>query len=356
MGILKRLEAFTSRGVEATLLSPEAEHLYSGMGPGRVGGRYSRDEISFPIRDLVVEGGGAFHRGWAESIDPDRRVVYDDSGAALSYDVVSFNIGSVVPFDRLVPQEEREALGRTIFPAKPVACLDMARVRLTSLDPPRKIVIVGGGPGGMELAANASWAMRDRGIDASVTLFAASRLAGGQTDKFRKKAIRRLRKLGVDVHENTPVQSVTADGVLAAGRLHPSEMTILAIGILPPRLFVRSGLPTGPQGGLLVDRYLRSVAYPEIFGGGDCIEIADMPLPRVGVFALRETSFLEQNIAATLLSGELSPFETKEEYLLICNLAGGHGLGTKHGISAEGRLVGSLKNAIDRWFLRSHSL
>lgn len=355
MGILKRLGAFTTRGVEVTLLSPEAVHLYSGMGPGRVGGRYSREEISFPIRELVEKGGGSFHRGWAETIDPARRLVFDSAGEALPYDVVSFNVGSVVPFEGLVPRDEREALGRTIFPAKPVACLEMARLRLTSLDPPGQIVVVGGGPGGIELAANAAWAMRQRGVAARVTLFASSRLAGGQSETFRKKALRRLGKLGVEVVEQTPVERVGAHNVLAAGLEHESDMTLLAIGILPPQIFARSGLPVGPQGGLLVDRHLRSVEYPEIFGGGDCIEIVDMALPRVGVYAVRETSFLEQNIKSTLFGGELRPFETNEEYLLICNLAGGHGLGTKYGFCAEGRLLGSLKNGIDRWFVRSHT-
>jgi NADH dehydrogenase FAD-containing subunit len=320
-----------------------------------VGGRYSRDEISFPIRELVERGGGVFRKGWAEQIDPVNRIVSLASGEEISYDVVSFNVGSSVPFEKLVPPEERDALGTSIFPAKPVACLDMARLRLTSLEPPRTIAVVGGGPGGIELAANTAWSIRERGIDAKVTLFAASRLTPRQNEKFRGKAHRRLRSLGVEVREHSPVERVDAQTLLSQGKEYPSEMSLLAIGVEPPPIFRRSGLATGPSGGLLVDRYLRSPEYPEIFGGGDCIEIDGRPLARVGVYALRQTEHLEQNIAATLFGGELSPFRTGEEYLLICNLAGGHGVATKYGLVAEGRLPGAVKHAIDRWFVSSHA-
>jgi NADH dehydrogenase FAD-containing subunit len=352
--ILKHLQEITRNGIDVTMLSPEEKHLYSGMAPGRLSGSYDREELTLPIRKLTEAGGGSFEKGWATAVDPERRVVHDHRGNAFPYDVVSFNVGSRVPFKRVVPEAEREAIGRTIFPAKPVACLDAARIRLTAIRPPRKIAVVGGGPGGCEIAANIAWDLRDRGVAASVTLFAAGQVVPRQSSAFRRYVRARLRDLAVDIREGQRVESAYAGGLVAAGRYHETEMTILAIGVAPPPLFADSGLPTGAAGGLLVNRNLQCVAYPEIFGAGDCIEIEEMPLDRVGVHALREAPVLRDNVIATLQRRSLRSFESKNEYLLICNLADRYGVGSKWGLSAAGRLIGRLKEGIDRWFVRSN--
>lgn len=351
--ILKRVHEFTRRDVDVTLLSPEEVHLYSGMAPGRLSGSYSRKELSLPIRTLVESGGGFFHKGWAASIDPHRKAVYTDAGSSFSYDLVSFNVGSRVPFERLVPEKERDAIGRSIFPAKPVACLDMGRLRLTSATPPRKIVVVGGGPGGCEIAANLAWDASRRGGEARVTLFAASSIVPRQNGTFRRYTRNRLEELGVEVREGSPVSRVEADRVLVDGESHHADATFLAIGVTPPTVFSRSGIRTGRGGGMLVDRHLRSTEHPEIFGGGDCIDIEGLPLDRVGVHAVRASRILRANLRAELFGGDFSAFSSSNEYLLICNLADDYGVGTKKGITARGSLVGTLKRVIDRGFVRS---
>lgn len=104
---------------------------------------------------------------------------------------------------------------------------------------------------------------------------------------------------------------------------------------------------------MLVDRHLRSTEHPEIFGGGDCIDIEGLPLDRVGVHAVRASRILRANLRAELFGGDFSAFSSSNEYLLICNLADDYGVGTKKGITARGSLVGTLKRVIDRGFVRS---
>ncbi|MFP4408681.1 MAG: FAD-dependent oxidoreductase [Spirochaetaceae bacterium] len=354
LGILKALREVTSRGIEVTMLSPEEEELYSGMVPGRVGGSYQREELTLPIRRLVEAGGGTFRKGWAQRVDPRERVVYDHRGAPYPYDVVSFGVGSRVPFEDLVSEADRQAIGQTIFPAKPVACLGGARILLTAIQAPRSVIVVGGGPGGREIAANIAWDLRRRGVAASVTLLAASRLVPRRSTAFRRRVLARLLDLGVEIREGEKVESVRAGGVVVAGRYLESEMTILAIGVVPPPLFSNSRLPTGPHGGLLVTQELQSVSHPEIFGAGDCIHIPGTPLDRAGVHALRAAPVLRENVVAALQRWPLRPFVTKNEYLLICNLADRYGVATKWGLTAAGRSVGRLKEAIDRRFVKAH--
>ena len=71
LGILKQLRRFSDMGIETTVVSPEQEHPYSGMAPGLVGGRYSLEEIRFPVRALTEANGGIFLEGTVKRIDPE---------------------------------------------------------------------------------------------------------------------------------------------------------------------------------------------------------------------------------------------------------------------------------------------
>ena len=83
-------------------------------------------------------------------------------------------------------------------------------------------------------------------------------------------------------------------------RDHAYDVAILTIGIMPQRIFVDSGVETSEDGALLVNDYLQSTSYPDIFGAGDCIQIRGRRLDRVGVYAVRESPILFGNLLATL--------------------------------------------------------
>jgi len=44
------------------------------------------------------------------------------------------------------------------------------------------------------------------------------------------------------------------------------DLAFLALGVQPSRIFRDSGIRTGPDGGLLINSFLQSVAHPEMFG------------------------------------------------------------------------------------------
>ena len=126
----------------------------------------------------------------------------------------------------------------------------------------------------------------------------------------------------------------------------------MALGIQPSPLFADSGLPAGPDGGLLVNEYLHCPKHPEIFGGGDCIHFAPQPLDKVGVYAVRQNPVLCHNLLASLEGGRLRRFSPGGDYLLIYNLGDGTGILRKRGLIFSGRPAFWLKDYIDRRFMR----
>ena len=127
----------------------------------------------------------------------------------------------------------------------------------------------------------------------------------------------------------------------------------MAVGVKPSPLFVDSGLPTGTDGGMLVNKFLQSVDYPELFGGGDCISFEPRPLAKVGVYAVRQNPVLLHNLLGMLNGGPLQEFVPQDTFLLALNMGDGTAVVRWHSIVWGGALGFALKNYIDRKFMKT---
>jgi NADH dehydrogenase FAD-containing subunit len=268
----------------------------------------------------------------------------------LSYDVLSFNTGSYVPLGQIAVQDQE------VFLAKPIERLIEARQHIITMGARRPITvgIVGGGPSAAEIAGNLLHLARCQGLPAlTVTIYAGRRFMDRFPAPVRRRIMRCLRRRGVSIRENAYVESVRKGEVhLRSGKGGAADIVFLAQGVVPSPIFAASGLPTGPDGGLRVNRYLQSTVYPDLFGGGDCIYFEDHPLDKVGVYAVRENPILYHNLKATLMQAPLQPFDPGGDYLLIFNLGEGQGVLHKRWLTFGGRAAFVVKDVIDRRFMK----
>lgn len=173
------------------------------------------------------------------------------------------------------------------------------------------------------------------------------------TPKIRAMARQSLVDRDVEFIEGYRVKEVTTGRItLDSGESHDVDLIFLALGVKPSAIFASSGLAMGPDGGLLVNRFLQCPAYPELFGGGDCISFAEHPLDKVGVYAVRENPILFQNLMAALENQALMPFDPGGNYLLIFNLGEGMGIFKKSWLTFGGRTAFTIKDWIDRRFMK----
>lgn len=350
---LKNLREFTARGHRVTVVSADAYHYYSGMGPGMLSGIYRPQDIRFHVKKMVEDRGGLFVEDRVVRIDPGGRVLSLASGNEITYDVVSFNTGSDVPSNHIGSSDDR------IVKVKPIISLLKARKRILSLERTGSLhlVVAGGGAAGVEIAGNLQRLVHENGIAATITLVAGTGLLGKVPRKVREAARRSLEKRGVEVIEGDRVRSLQ-DGtvILAGGRTLPSDTLFLALGVIPSALFRESGIPTGEDGGLLVNDFLESVAHPGLFGGGDCISLQSRPLNRVGVYAVRQNPVLLSNLLASLEGKPLTAFDPGGAYLLILNMGNGKGILWKKEWVLQGRIAFLLKDYIDRRFMKTYQV
>jgi NADH dehydrogenase FAD-containing subunit len=349
---LKDLSGFTKHGHEVVLITPSPYHYYSGMGPGMLSGIYRPWEVRFHIKKLAEQQGATFIKDKVVKIDPNRRLLFLSSSEKVNYDIVSFNTGSEVPVESLILTP-----GENVVTVKPV--VNLLKAQHIILEAIRKnkalnFVVVGGGPAGVEISANLWRLLNENHGNGKITLIGGKRLLGDAPGKVRHLALESLTRRGLKIVEGTYVKAIENGVVsLSDGREVVFDLTFVAIGIRPSSLFLDSGLPTAADGGLLVNSYLQSVAYPNIFGGGDCISLVGHSLAKVGVYAVRENPILYHNLLSALEGGKMIPFEPQKHFLLIFNMGDGRGIFWKKNWAWKGRLAFLLKDYIDRKFMRN---
>lgn len=350
MVTLANLHTFVDRGHRVTVIGPSTHHYYSGMGPGMLGSTYTPEEIRFATRHVVEKKGGTFVLGKAARIQADQKTITLESGETVPYDVISFNAGSYVPRLNLPAQAQ------DIYTVKPIERLMQARDRILELSARKTISvgILGGGASAAEIAGNL-WQLTSgpgRRVP-EIRIFAGKRFMARFSQKVRKKVENALVGRGIRIFTDGYVQSVEGLRVVQdTGKVHRLDIIFLALGVKPNPIFSNSRLPTGPDGGLLVNAFLQCQAHPDIFGGGDCIHFQKQPLDKVGVYAVRQNPVLYHNLMACLEGRPLQAFDPGGDYLLIFNIGGGRGVLQKRWITFGGRPAFFIKDYIDRKFMR----
>lgn len=350
MVTLANLATIIEKGHRVTVIGPSEHHYYSGMGPGMLSGTYRAEEIRFATRHVVEKQGGCFITTKANRIDPEQKTVILENGDTVPYDVLSCNAGSHVP----KPPIQGDLAD--IFSVKPIERLMEAKGRLVdqfARHAPH-VVVVGGGPSSAEVAGNVWQLAKTSGKNMPrITICAGSTFMPRLPASIRRRITGTLNQRGITIREGAYVESVSGNSVILDNTdTLPVDFVFLALGVTPSAIFADSGIATGPDGGLRVNRFLQSTQFPDIFGGGDCIYFEDQPLDKVGVYAVRQNPILLHNIVSRLDGGDLVPFDPGGDYLLIFNLGGGIGVLKKRWLAFGGRPAFMIKDYIDRKFMQ----
>ena len=349
---LRKLDTFISKGYQVTVIQPSNYHYYSGMGPGMLGGTYLPDDIRFATKILVESKGARFIKAHASRIDPEERVVYlAESDEKIHYDVLSCNAGSYVPKDIV------EGDGDNVFTAKPIEELNRAKVTILEKlrDGVVSIAVIGGGPAAVEIAGNIHQLCKEKALQQpQIRLFSGRGFMSRGSARVQKLVRKLLVRKGIEIIDKGYVEKV-ANGEITVENdtTYTADIIFPAIGVKPSKIFSKSGLDIGPDGGLKVNSFLQSTSHDNIFGGGDCIYYADQPLDKVGVYAVRQNLVLYNNLMAALGGEPLEKFSPGGDYLLIYNLGDGEGVLSKWSFTFSGKIAFTIKDYIDRKFIKS---
>lgn len=247
-------------GAEVTLVDRTGHHEFSPRLAAVAGGRAPSGDGWAPADELT---GVTVVRGRVTEVDGAAPGVVLEEGQHLTADAVVVAVGADTAWPH-VPGLAGNALGlRTVADALTI------RRELVEAD---RLVVVGGGPTGVQLAAEA--AHRHRHLDVTV-LEATPHLLPELSLRVGRRAERLLRRRGVDVRRRSRVVQVTPDGAVLDTGSRVDGLVVWATG------FAAAGSALLPdadtvEGRLAVDRTLRVPGAVSVFAAGDVAAHQDL--------------------------------------------------------------------------------
>jgi NADH:ubiquinone reductase (H+-translocating) len=221
------------------------------------------------------------------------------------------------------------------------------------------VVVGGGGATGVELAGELAEVLPEAarrhglapGRSAVQLVEAGPTILAGSSPQLIDKATRILADLGVHVRTNAAIAAATEEGFrLKDGQLVAGGVFVWAGGVKAPELVADSGLPTGHNGRVKVDRYLHVLDRPQIYIAGDLASVVDPRtghvLPPLAQVALEEGETVARNLDAELEGKPLKAFTFHGKGFVV-SVGTSRGVADVAGITSGGHLAHLLKDAIE---------
>src|SRR5918997_1228886 len=174
-------------------------------------------------------------------------------------------------------------------------------------------VVVGGGPTGVEAAADLHDLIFDvlqddySNVDFDrvrvVLVNAGDQILKGLDSSLVNAATRRLASQRVEVINDARVQEVRPEAVVISdGRTIPTQTTVWAAGIEPPPLVGDLDVQKDQRGRILIDQYLRVKDRPGVYAAGDCtsIQYDGPPVPALAQAAEQGGKRAASNLVAEI--------------------------------------------------------
>lgn len=332
-----------------------------GLNPG---------DVAYPIRNVLQSRGRLdFRWGTVDRVDLAARKVFLDNGTALGYDFLVIATGATTNYfgvpgaaEHAMPiytLDDALAVRRQLFEQFEHAASalhdgkghgkDRGKDRGESIGvadgngsdaaDELTVVVVGGGPTGVEMAgalaelhevllANVYPGLDPR-MGAVVLVEQNDALLNGFQEKLRSYAAHQLARRGVEVRLETTVLDVSQEGVTLRSRDNSknflrSGLVVWAAGVGAGALADRSGLPVARGGRIKVDSNLAVIGHPEVFAVGDVAATpangsngADGPaLPQLAQPAIQGGEHAAAAIAAAAAGTPVPRFAYKDKGIM----------------------------------------
>ena len=332
--------------------------------PRVAGGTRAADAVRIPLQDMLAER-VRFVQTEINGFDLAGRRLLTGAGP-IGWSRLVLALGSR-PNDFAIPGLAERAL--SVYSASDAERVwEAANEALTAAaaetDPGRQrrlatVVVGGGGATGVELAGELAEVLPEvasrhglaPGRVAVWLIEAGPAILAGSSPQLIDKAATILSDLGVQVRINAAIAAATADGFrLTDGQLVEGGVFVWAGGVKAPELVADSGLPTGHNGRVKVDRYLRVLDHPDIYIAGDLASVTDPRtghvLPPLAQVALEEGETVARNLDAELRGKPLEAFTFHDKGFVV-SVGTRRGVADIAGLTTGGRLAHLLKDAIE---------
>jgi len=352
LSVLRVLACEKPTGIEVVLISPSSYQNYSGMLPGWIAGHYNKLQCQIDLKPLVQAAHVRLVVNSITGMNANLRCVYLAESKRIEYDLLSLNVGSETDLSWLeIPQEN-------LFPIRPLDSFIEAWPQILSFKQTKsdyRLVVVGGGGAGVELALAAQYAFTRSDANGHVDLVVSE---SGFLFGFANGAQRRIHKIlveaGVSVHYLRAAG--TKNGLmLSNGVSLIADCVIAATGAKAPIWLKHSKLMLDENEYIAVDEYHRSLSHPNVFAVGDVCSRQDLVMSRSGVHSVQVGPVLGANLLAALKNGQMTIYKPRRYSLHLLACGPRFAVASWGNWSIQGEWVWRWKDWIDQRFVKQFS-
>ncbi|MFN2454941.1 MAG: NAD(P)/FAD-dependent oxidoreductase [Pyrinomonadaceae bacterium] len=313
---------------EITLISREDHFLFAPMLYEYLSGEVEAWQIAPRYKELLNDG-VRFIRGEITYIDMEKReAAIAGRVRRAAYDVLVLACGGVASFAGVEGAAEHALAFRTISDAdalrnRMIKALDRIAPDTPPQDAARMatFVVVGAGASGVETATKMADLLRVafqqrglRGQPRVLILEMTDHVVPGMDDDLRRHVEDALRSKQVEVHTQTRVRRVMANGLTFEQSGRQTELESAAVvwtgGVRVNPLIEKLNLEKDKRGLLVIEETLQARGHENIFALGDIAHYtnADASIAGTAQLANQEASLAANNIKAYLAG---KPLQTK---------------------------------------------
>jgi selenide,water dikinase len=356
------LKAFAMRpesGVRLTLVTRDLETPYSGMLPGVIAGLYSQEEAHIDLLRLTAVTGTRLIHAEAIGLDRAGKQVLLRGRPPIAYDLLSIDVGITPALSQISGAAEHGIAVKPIgsFLNKFAALRERCRLP----QGPRRIAVIGGGAGGVELLLSVrTHLMADarearRGGELSFALVTDGGILPTHDPKVRDSFRRAFAARGIALHEHSQARAVTPGAIeLEGGQIVAADAVLVTTGAAAPPWFHETGLALDKDGFLAAGPSLQILNDPDIFGAGDCATLIETPREKAGVFAVRTGPPLARNLRRRARGESPKPWRPQRRHLALISTGERYAVASRGPFKTEGAWVWRWKDWIDRRWMRMY--
>lgn len=296
---------------EIVLVDENDRFLFSPLLYELISGELQTWEIAPPFAELLAHTGVRFHQGKVKGVDTDVHRVQLEDGQQFTYDRLAIALGGQTPLDLV------DGAASCAFPFRTIADAYRLEEKLRVLEASEtdkiRVVIVGAGYSGVELACKLSDRLGSRG---RIRLVEQMDLILRTSSEFnREAATKALEDKGVWIDLETTIDSVGPDSIslFYKGQVDtiPADIVIWTAGTRVPPLVRSLPFKQNQRGQLVVSDTLQVFEHPEIFALGDLTDCRDangQQVPATAQAAIQQADYTAWNLWASLTNRPLLPF------------------------------------------------
>lgn len=303
---------------DVVVVSPRNHFLFSPLLPSTTVGTLEFRSIIEPIRTSLKPGSITFYQAACTAIDPATRLitcegVHDREPFLLSYHALVIAVGAVSATFNVPGVREHSLFLKEVADARAIRqriidCFERASTPMQTEEERRRLlhfVVVGGGPTGVEFAAELNDFLEedlrktypDLAGEVRITVVDASKSLLNSFDaKLSAYTLQRFRRRRIEVRTETLVREVRArQVVLANGDVLEAGLIVWSTGIGATPLVHALPFPKDRAQRLVTDASFLVDPAARIYAIGDCATRAGDALPATAQVAQQEGDYLARH-------------------------------------------------------------